>query len=98
MGVRVFNFNPEIRNEIASLLDNEHISYEFTDGNRIRVNCSGSHFHQIVKAARAAKLTEETGLLFVSYRQLLTPGYLRTELSRLGVHGFLVLDDRRLKA
>lgn len=77
---RTFNVSAALKPFIEKELGRRGYAYEEVSETTLRIaDISGKKFHSIVSAAKAAKLTKENGILFVSYQQLNEVG----ELTRL---------------
>ncbi len=92
--MKKFSFKPEIWNYLEEELWNECILYEVLPGNQVNAYCDDELFYQIHLAAYAKKRTEETGLVYLTRRQMNMPGFsLRKTLAEHGRRGFLILEE-----
>ena len=80
MEKRTFKVSTELKPFVEKELMRRGYCYESVSKTELKIaDINGQKFHYVVKAAKAAKLTEEQGILHVSYQQLDEVG----ELTRL---------------
>ena len=93
-----FRVDPNLKEHVRNVLSREGVSHRFiTEEGQMYclTSISGERFHKAVKRARCEKLTEESGILHLTYPEsqnsILVEGLMRL----FGKNSYVVLSEKK---
>lgn len=96
MEKKKFKIKEEMREYIRNVLAREDIPHRFVkEGDQLYciASLSGERFHKVVKRAYCEKLTDETGILHLTYRESENPNLSSALMKLFGKTSYVIVGE-----